>query len=273
MILIMGMLSDLSPIMCALLATTFTWASTALGASLVFFINTVNKKAFDTMLGFTGGVMMAASFFSLLNPSIALSKETGLMRVVPSLVGFVLGGLFLWVLDKVTPHLHINNEMSEAEGIKTDWHGTTLLVLAITLHNIPEGLAVGILFGGAAMGLEGTSFQAAMTLAIGIAIQNFPEGAAVSLPLRRQGISKSKSFFYGQLSAVVEPIAGVVGAMMVVEMSYILPYALAFAAGAMIYVIVEEVIPESQKNNYTNSATLGFMFGFAIMMVLDVGLS
>jgi ZIP family zinc transporter len=265
--------NDFSPTMCALIATTFCWAATALGASLVFFVNTVNKKAFDTMLGFTGGVMMAASVFSLLNPAIAMSTETGMMRVMPTLIGFCLGGLFLWLLDKVIPHLHINNELYEAEGIKTDWHGTTLLVLAITLHNIPEGLAVGILFGGAAIGLEGTSFSAAITLAIGIAIQNFPEGAAVSLPLRRQGVSKSKSFFYGQLSAVVEPIAGVIGAIMVVQMNAILPYALAFAAGAMIYVIVEEVIPESQKNNYANSATLGFMFGFALMMVLDVGLA
>lgn len=225
------------------------------------------------MLGFTGGVMVAASFWSLLNPAIDLSPGTGFAKAMPSLIGFLLGGGFLWCLDKVIPHLHINSPMSEVEGISTNWHGTTLLVLAITLHNIPEGLAVGVLFGAAAQGVEGTSFAAAATLALGIGIQNFPEGMAVSFPLRRLGFSKAKSFFYGQLSAIVEPIAGVIGALLVTQMTGFLPYALSFAAGAMIYVVVEEVIPEAQKHNYHDSSTLGFMVGFGVMMLLDVGLS
>lgn len=262
-----------SPVTLAFIATTFTWLITALGASLVFFIPSINQKFFDTMLGFTGGVMVAASFWSLLNPAIELSKGVGMMKAIPSLVGFLLGGGFLWFLDKVIPHLHINSPISEAEGIRTNWHGTTLLVLAITLHNIPEGLAIGVLFGAAAQGVEGASYAAAVSLAIGIGLQNFPEGISVSFPLRRQGLSKAKSFFYGQLSAIVEPIAGVFGALLVGYMTSFLPYALSFAAGAMIYVVVEEVIPESQKNKFGDSSTLGFMVGFAIMMLLDVGLS
>lgn len=257
--------------MCAFLATSFTWALTALGASFVFFFNTINRKFFDLMLGFTGGVMVAASFWSLLSPAIEMSEGEGLMKAMPATVGFLVGGFFLYILDKIIPHLHVNYERSEAEGPKTNWHGTTLLVLAITLHNIPEGLAVGVMFGGAALGLEGTSFNAAVALAIGIGIQNLPEGTAVAFPLRRQGMSKFKSFWYGQLSAVVEPIAGVAGALLVTQMRAILPYALAFAAGAMIYVVVEEVIPESQRENNTDSTTLGFLFGFAVMMILDVG--
>jgi len=262
-----------SPVTLALVATTFTWLITALGASLVFFIPSINQKFFDTMLGFTGGVMVAASFWSLLNPAIELSKGVGMMKAIPSLVGFLLGGGFLWSLDKVIPHLHINSPISEAEGIRTNWHGTTLLVLAITLHNIPEGLAIGVLFGAAAQGVEGASYAAAVSLAIGIGLQNFPEGISVSFPLRRQGLSKAKSFFYGQLSAIVEPIAGAFGALLVGYMTSFLPYALSFAAGAMIYVVVEEVIPESQKNKFGDSSTLGFMVGFAVMMLLDVGLS
>jgi len=265
------MFQDLSPVMCAFLATSFTWALTALGASFVFFFNTINRKFFDLMLGFTGGVMVAASFWSLLSPAIEMSEGEGLMKAMPATVGFLVGGFFLYILDKIIPHLHVNYERSEAEGPKTNWHGTTLLVLAITLHNIPEGLAVGVMFGGAALGLEGTSFNAAVALAIGIGIQNLPEGTAVAFPLRRQGMSKFKSFWYGQLSAVVEPIAGVAGALLVTQMRAILPYALAFAAGAMIYVVVEEVIPESQRENNTDSTTLGFLFGFAVMMILDVG--
>lgn len=262
-----------SAVTLALMATTFTWFLTALGASLVLFFPSLNQKFFDSMLGFTGGVMIAASFWSLLNPAIEMSQGTGMMKSFPAVVGFLLGGGFLWCLDKVVPHLHINNPRNEAEGPKTNWHGTTLLVLAITLHNIPEGLAVGVLFGAAAEGVEGASYAAALGLAIGIGIQNFPEGMAVAFPLRRQGMSRRKSFFYGQLSAIVEPIAGVLGALLVTQMTSFLPYALSFAAGAMIYVVVEEVIPESQKNNYTDSSTLGFILGFALMMALDVGLS
>jgi len=201
------MFKDLSPVMCAFLATSFTWGLTALGASFVFFFNTINRKFFDLMLGFTGGVMVAASFWSLLSPAIEMSEGEGLIRAMPATVGFLTGGFFLYLLDKLIPHLHVNYDRSEAEGPKTNWHGTTLLVLAITLHNIPEGLAVGVMFGGAALGLEGTSFNAAVALAIGIGIQNLPEGTAVAFPLRRQGMSKFKSFWYGQLSAIVEPIA------------------------------------------------------------------
>lgn len=256
----------------ALIATLFTWGLTAAGASLVFFFKSMRRKFFDGMLGFTGGVMVAASFWSLLAPSIEMSEGEGFEKVLPAAVGFGLGALFIFALDKFTPHLHINFNKDEAEGPKTDWHSTTLLVLAITLHNIPEGLAVGVLFGGAALGIDGATTAGAIALAIGIGIQNFPEGLAVSMPLRRQGVSRGKSFMYGQLSAVVEPVAGVIGALLVMQMRPILPYALAFAAGAMIYVVVEEVIPETQRDKYTDFATLGFIGGFIVMMSLDVGL-
>lgn len=261
-----------SPVVAALVATTFTWLMTAAGASIVFFFKDLPRKWLDGMLGFTGGVMIAASFWSLLAPAIEMSEGVGFMRAVPSAVGFVGGALFLYALDKFLPHLHINFKREEAEGISTNWHKTTLLVLAITLHNIPEGLAVGVLFGGAAMGFDGASIGAAVALAIGIGIQNFPEGIAVSMPLRRQGVSRGRSFWYGQLSAIVEPVAGVVGALLVIQIEPILPYALAFAAGAMIYVVVEEVIPETQRDKYTDIATLGLIAGFVVMMLLDVGL-
>ncbi len=261
-----------SPVVAALVATTFTWLMTAAGASIVFFFKDLPRKWLDGMLGFTGGVMIAASFWSLLAPAIEMSEGDGIMRAVPSAVGFVGGALFLYALDKFLPHLHINFKREEAEGISTNWHKTTLLVLAITLHNIPEGLAVGVLFGGVAMGFDGASIGAAVALAIGIGIQNFPEGIAVSMPLRRQGVSRGRSFWYGQLSAIVEPVAGVVGALLVIQIEPILPYALAFAAGAMIYVVVEEVIPETQRDKYTDIATLGLIAGFVVMMLLDVGL-
>jgi len=216
--------------------------------------------------------MVAASFWSLLSPAIDMSPGEGFVRVIPSAIGFALGALFIYGLDRLTPHLHINFNKDEAEGPQTDWHRSTLLVLAITLHNIPEGLAVGVLFGGAALGLDGASVGAAVALAIGIGIQNFPEGFAVSMPLRRQGVSAARSLWFGQLSAVVEPVAAVIGAIAVLQMQVILPYALAFAAGAMIYVVVEEVIPETQRDKYTDFATLGFIGGFLVMMMLDVGL-
>ena len=256
----------------ALIATTFTWLVTALGASLVFFFKTMKRSVLDGMLGFTGGVMVAASFWSLLAPAIAMSDGEGFTKVIPAAVGFGLGALFLFALDKYLPHLHINFKQSETEGVETNWHRTTLLVLAITLHNIPEGLAVGVLFGGVAAGIPEASIAGAVILAIGIGIQNFPEGVAVSMPLRRQGVSRKKSFFYGQLSAIVEPIAGVIGALAVTFFTPILPYALAFAAGAMIFVVVEEVIPETQLDKYTDIATLGFIGGFLVMMTLDVAL-
>jgi len=264
---------SLGPVKAALVATTGTWLLTAAGASLVLFFGQVHRKFLDAMLGFTGGVMVAASFWSLLAPAIEMSDGEGFARVVPSALGFALGAVFIFALDKFTPHLHINFSKDEAEGPATKWHRTTLLVLAITLHNIPEGLAVGVMFGGAAAGLPGASIGAAVALAIGIGLQNFPEGFAVSMPLRREGVSKWRAAWFGQLSAIVEPIAGVIGAYAVMQVQELLPYALAFAAGAMIYVVVEEVIPETQRDRYTDLATLGFIAGFIVMMALDVGLA
>ena len=263
----------INPVLGALIATTFTWFLTALGASLVFFFKTMSRKWLDGMLGFTGGVMIAASFWSLLAPAIEMSEGTGFVKAMPAAVGFGVGALFLYFLDNFTPHLHINFSKDKAEGPETQWHKTTLLVMAITLHNIPEGLAVGVLFGGVAAGIPEASIGGAVALAVGIGIQNFPEGVAVAMPLRRHGVSRFRSFWYGQLSAVVEPIAGVLGALLVIQMTPLLPYALAFAAGAMIYVVVEEVIPETQQDKYTDIATLGFIAGFIVMMLLDVGLT
>jgi len=258
------------PVLGALYATLFTWGMTAFGTSFVFLFKTMNRVFLDGMLGFTGGVMVAASFWSLLAPGIEMSEGEGFIKVIPAAVGFALGALFIFGLDKTLPHLHIN--FKEAEGIKTPWHKSTLLTLAITLHNIPEGLAVGVLFGGVAAGLPEASLTGAVVLAIGIGIQNFPEGIAVSMPLRRQGMSRRKSFMYGQASAAVEPIAAVIGALAVTFFTPILPYALAFAAGAMIFVVIEEVIPETQLDKNTDIATLGFIGGFIVMMILDVAL-
>ena len=265
-------MGSIDPILAALYATLFTWFLTALGAALVFLFKGMNRALFDGMLGFTGGVMVAASFWSLLAPGIEMSPGEGFQKVVPAVVGFGLGALFLFGLDKVLPHLHVNFKESEKEGVKTPWHKTTLLVLAITMHNIPEGLAVGVLFGGVAAGFDGATIGGAVALAIGIGLQNFPEGFAVSMPIRRQGVSKFKSFMYGQSSAIVEPIAAVIGAWAVMTFQPILPYALSFAAGAMIFVVVEEVIPETQRDKYTDIATMGFILGFIVMMTLDVGL-
>lgn len=266
-------LIEIGPVWAALIATTFTWFLTALGASLVFFFKTMHRGVLDAMLGFTGGVMVAASFWSLLNPSIEWSERLyPSMPWMPAAIGFLVGALFLYGLDKLLPHLHINYGKDETEGMKTTWHHTTLLVLAITLHNIPEGLAVGVMFGAAANGMDPAAFTTAIALAIGIGIQNFPEGIAVAMPLRRQGVSRWKSFWYGQLSAIVEPVAGVIGAVAVIYMEPLLPFALAFAAGAMIYVVVEEVIPETQRDKYTDVAVLGFIGGFLVMMILDVAL-
>ena len=262
----------INPILAAFYATLFTWGLTALGASFVFLFKRMSRALLDGMLGFTGGVMVAASFWSLLAPGIEMSPGDGFTKVIPSAIGFMLGALFLFGLDKVLPHLHINFRESEKEGIKTPWHKTTLLTLAITLHNIPEGLAVGVLFGGVAAGFEGATIGGAVALALGIGLQNFPEGIAVAMPLRRQGLSRWKSFNYGQASALVEPIAAVLGAWAVLTFQPILPYALSFAAGAMIFVVVEEVIPEAQQDKYTDIATMGFIVGFIIMMTLDVGL-
>lgn len=256
----------------ALIATLFTWFVTALGAALVFFFKTINRKVLDGMLGFAAGVMIAASFWSLLAPAIEMAEESSLPAWIPATAGFLMGGLFLYIADKIIPHLHLGFPMEEAEGIKTSWHRSILLVLAITLHNIPEGLAVGVAFGALASDLPSATMAGAVALAIGIGIQNFPEGAAVSVPLRREGFSRLKSFWYGQASGIVEPIAGVLGAVSVILIKPILPYALAFAAGAMIYVVVEELIPESQLEKNTDIATIGAMLGFAVMMTLDVAL-
>ena len=267
---IIDFFESINPITGALYATLFTWFLTALGASLVFFVKVMNRALLDGLLGFTGGVMVAASFWSLLAPGIEMSPGEGFIKVIPAAIGFGLGAIFIFGLDKILPHIHIN--FKESEGIKTPWHRTTLLVMAITLHNIPEGLAVGVLFGGVAAGIPEASISGAVALAIGIGIQNFPEGIAVSMPMRRQGVSRFKSFWYGQLSAIVEPIAAVVGAVAVSFFTPLLPYALSFAAGAMIFVVVEEVIPETQQDKYTDIATLGFIGGFIVMMVLDVAL-
>lgn len=263
---------NLHPVVQALLATLFTWGVTALGAAMVFFFKTINRKVLDSMLGFAAGVMIAASFWSLLAPAIEMSENMGITPWVPAVVGFLLGGVFLRGVDFVLPHLHLGEPIENAEGIPTTWRRSVLLVLAITLHNIPEGLAVGVAFGAVAYNLPSATLAGAIALAIGIGIQNFPEGAAVSVPLRREGMSRRKCFWYGQLSGFVEPIAGVIGAAAVLFMRPILPYALSFAAGAMIFVVVEELIPESQSNKNTDIATLGAMLGFAVMMALDVGL-
>ena len=263
---------SIDPILAALLATLFTWGVTALGAGLVFLVRRPGRALMDGMLGFTGGVMVAASFWSLLAPGIEMSPGEGFQKVIPSAIGFSLGALFIFGLDKVLPHLHINFKESEKEGIDMGLRRTTLLTLAITLHNIPEGLAVGVLFGGVAAGFDGATIGGAVALALGIGLQNFPEGFAVAVPLRKFGLSRSKSWMYGQASAIVEPIAGVLGAWAVLTFQPLLPYALAFAAGAMIFVVVEEVIPETQQDKFTDIATLGFIAGFIIMMTLDVGL-
>jgi ZIP family zinc transporter len=264
--------AELNPVLQALVATLFTWLVTALGAGQVFFFKTINRKVLDAMLGFAAGVMIAASYWSLLAPAIEMAEESNLPAWIPAAVGFLMGGLFLWIADKILPHLHLGFPMAEAEGLKTSWQRSVLLVLAITLHNIPEGLAVGVAFGALASDVPSATLAGAMALAMGIGIQNFPEGAAVSVPLRREGISRLKSFWYGQLSGVVEPVAGVIGAAAVILIKPILPYALAFAAGAMIYVVVEELIPESQLEKNTHAATFGAMLGFTVMMILDVAL-
>jgi ZIP family zinc transporter len=256
----------------ALAASTFTWGLTALGAAAVFFFRDVSRRALDAALGFTAGVMIAASFWSLLNPAIALSEEMGMVKWVPALVGFLAGAFAMRLMDYVLPHLHLFAQTSEAEGVKTAWERTTLLVLAITLHNIPEGLAIGVAFGAVTAGYESATLAGAVALAVGIGIQNCPEGTAVAVPLRREGLSRARAWWYGQLSAVVEPVAAVIGALAVTAMRPLLPYALAFAAGAMIFVVIEEVVPESQSGGHADLATLGTIVGFAVMMTLDVAL-
>ncbi|MBM4353021.1 MAG: ZIP family metal transporter [Deltaproteobacteria bacterium] len=270
----LDMIANLHPALQALLAGLFTWGVTALGAAGVFVARSVSRKLLDGMLGFAGGVMVAASFWSLLAPGIEMAEGAG--GAVPAwlqaALGFLGGGAFLWGLDRLLPHLHAREPSTAAEGIRTPWQRTTLLVMAITLHNIPEGLAVGVAFGAAAAGLPSATVASAVALAVGIGLQNFPEGLAVSVPLRREGLSRSRSFLLGQASGIVEPIAAVLGALAVMQMQTLLPYALAFAAGAMIFVVVEELIPTAREEGHSDLATLGFMVGFAVMMVLDVAL-
>ncbi len=267
-----GFFAGMPPVLQALIAAIFTWGMTAAGAALVFGTKKVSRKLLDSMLGFAGGVMIAASFWSLLAPAIELSDGGALPKWIPPLVGFLLGGVFLRGLDLVLPHLHPGDPVSKAEGVKTSWQRSVLLVSAITLHNIPEGLAIGVAFGAVAVGIDGTTLGAAVALAIGIGLQNFPEGTAVAMPLRREGMSRGKSFFYGQLSAVVEPVAAVLGAVAVIVAQPILPYALAFAAGAMIFVVAEELLPEARRGS-PDIAAMSVIIGFAVMMTLDVGLS
>lgn len=263
-------LEQFGPVTQALMGTLFTWFVTALGAAFVFTTKEVNRRVLDFLLGFAGGVMVAASYWSLLAPAIDMSAELDVPEWVPAAVGFLLGGAFLRGVDRILPHLHIAE--NKPEGLKTTWKRITLLVLAITLHNFPEGLAVGVAFGAVAAGYPSASIAGAMALALGIGIQNFPEGIAVAMPLRTSDVSPWKSWFYGQLSGVVEPIAGVLGAAAVLIFRPILPYAMAFAAGAMIFVVVEDLVPEAHREGNVDLATLGVMVGFAVMMTLDVAL-
>lgn len=265
---------SLHPVLQALIAGLFTWGITAAGAAIVFLFKKIDRRLLDAMLGFAAGVMIAASFWSLLAPAIEMAEAAhgGPPAWVPAAVGFLMGGLFLFMVDRILPHLHLDQPIAMAEGIHTSWKRSVLLVMAITLHNIPEGLAVGVAFGAAAAGLPSATTAGAIALAIGIGIQNFPEGAAVSVPLRREGLGRTKSFLAGQASGIVEPIAAVIGCAAVIVAQPILPYALAFAAGAMVFVVVEELIPESQTGGFSDIATLGTLGGFTLMMILDVAL-
>jgi len=265
-----------NPIVMALVATLGTWGMTALGAALVFFFKTIKDHVMNSMLGFASGVMVAASFWSLLAPAIDMAQDGPVPAYLVAAIGFLLGGAFLWLSDRLLPHAHFGAAPGETEGIPTHLRRSILLVLSITLHNIPEGLAVGVAFGAAALSGEPNAYMGAIAVAIGIGLQNFPEGAAVSIPLRRENLSRFKSFMYGQASGIVEPIAGVLGALLVIQVQAVLPYALAFAAGAMIYVVVEELVPAAQgdpdDHSATHYATIGTMIGFTVMMMLDVGL-
>lgn len=263
-------LATLNPNLQALLAGIFTWLITALGAACIFILKTVNQKVLDLMLGFAAGVMLAASFWSLLVPAIELAKGMYSIPWIPVGCGFLLGAIFLRIIDKILPHLHIGADIQDREGVATPWNKSILFFTAVTLHNIPEGLAVGVAFGAASSGISFATLASAIALAVGIGIQNFPEGFAVAVSVRREGLSRIKSFWYGQLSAVVEPVAAIIGASAVFWAKSLLPYAMAFAAGAMIFVVIEEVIPESQGNGHTDLATYGTIFGFFLMMLIDL---
>ena len=259
-------ISNLNPVLQAFIAALFTWMVTILGAAIVFFFKKVNKNILDAMLGFAAGVMIAASFWSLLSPSIDMARNLKMIPWLVSFLGFFLGGVLLFIGDKVFDKM----DKKRNKGTKKSFKRCLLLVFSITLHNIPEGLAVGVSFGSATYGLNGATLGAASLLALGIGLQNFPEGTAVSVPLRTEGMSRLKSFFYGSLSGIVEPISAVIGALLVLKVRYLLPFLLAFAAGAMIYVVVQELIPESQYNKKKNVMALFTLIGFSIMMILDV---
>ncbi len=266
---------DLHPVMQAFIAGTFCWITTAVGAGVVFLNKQVSRRFLDASLGFAAGVMIAATIWSLLEPSMEMAEALGQIKWIPAVLGFIMGALCIRIADAYVPHLHLGLPRDEAEGVETTWRRATLLVMAITLHNIPEGLAVGVLFGAAASGIDPTgtaTVMAAIALAIGISIQNFPEGMAVSMPLRGEGVSRALSFNYGQLSGIVNPPSAVIGALAVIFIQPILPYALGFAAGAMIFVVVEELIPTSQRAGNTDIATMGTIIGFCVMMVLDITL-
>lgn len=256
---------NINPIFMSLIATLFTWFITLLGASLVFFFKKVNKTVLDSMLGISSGVMIAASFWSLISPSIELSENLGMNKVLMPSIGFLCGGLIILLIDKIIS----KNNREISYGKKRCF----MLISSITLHNVPEGLAIGVAFGSIIHNIDGATISSAIGLALGIGIQNFPEGAAVSIPLRREGMSRIKSFFYGQLSGFVEIIAGVLGALMVLKIRFILPFFLAFAAGAMIYVVASELIPECETNKNKGLISMCILIGFIIMMSLDVLLS
>nr|WP_245831075.1 ZIP family metal transporter [Sediminibacillus massiliensis] len=265
------MFVDVNPVLQALIFTLFTWACTALGASFVYFTKKTNAILFDCMLAFAGGVMIAASFWSLLAPAISMAEEQSNAPVIPAVTGFILGGLFLLLVDRWLPMIDEKLYFKDIKD-KSAKRRTAMLVFSLTLHNIPEGLAVGVAFGALSSEFSTASLSGAIALAIGIGIQNIPEGTAVSLPLRREGMTKNKSFFYGQFSGMVEPISAVIGAVAVVFIQPLLPYALSFAAGAMIFVVAKEVIPGSQERGHVQLATMSLMVGFAVMMILDVAL-
>lgn len=260
--------SELSPVIQALIAALFTWSITMLGASIVFFFKEVKKGIMDALLGFSAGVMISASFWSLLSPSIEMASNLKMTPWLVAFIGFMSGGLLLFIGDKVFSHFSFKNNNNGAGKVKR----CLMLIFSITLHNIPEGLVIGVAFGSLAYGVEGATLASAITLAIGIGLQNFPEGSAVSLPLRREGMKRSKAFFLGQATGIVEPISAVLGAFLVLKIQVLLPFLLAFAAGAMIYVVVEELIPESQSNSRKDLMALFTLIGFSVMMILDVAL-
>jgi ZIP family zinc transporter len=267
----MDAFTSLPPILQAVVATTFTWLMTAVGALPVVGLREPSRRLLDSMLGFAAGVMLAAGFWSLLVPALAISSHQAMPAWAPVVIGMALGGLALYGADRLLPHLHLDFPMDAVEGVPTAWRRSTLFLFAVTLHNIPEGLAVGVAFGALAAGTSQASLAGAIGLALGIGLQNLPEGLAVAVALRREGFSIGRSLWYAQLSGFVELLGGLLGATAVVWLQPLLPYAMSFAAGAMLYVIIEELIPESQLGKDTNLPTAAAMIGFMVMMILEVG--